>query len=98
MAAARADRTSFGCTNGAAWTYFGDALFNNALRHQTDFVKAFDEAKALIEAWEFWRVIMMQKRSEPQISVGSNIVKVLARLHPEDGEQRADALFDELRK
>lgn len=98
MTAARADRTSFGCTNGAAWTYFGDALFNNALRRETDFIKAFEHARSLIETWEFWRVLALQKRSDPQISVGANIVKVLARLTSGVPEQRAEAVMDELRR
>jgi hypothetical protein len=32
ITAADADHPSFGCRNGAAWTYFGDAFFNMALR------------------------------------------------------------------
>src|SRR4051812_4942607 len=32
ITAAAADRSSFGCEDGARWTYFGDALFNRALR------------------------------------------------------------------
>ena len=96
MTAARTDRTSFGCANGREWTYFGDALFNNALREEKDFVKAFDKAKTLIEKWEFWRVLLLQGRSEPQISVGSEIVKVLARMSSAE-DQRAEAVINELR-
>lgn len=48
MTAARAGRTSFGCGNGREWTYFGDALFNHALREETDFIKAFDKANGLM--------------------------------------------------
>lgn len=96
MTAARTDRTSFGCANGREWTYFGDALFNNALREEKDFVKAFDKARVLIEKWEFWRVLLLQGRSEPQISVGAEIVKVLARM-PGAEDQRAAAVIDELR-
>ena len=32
LTAARADRTSFGCVAENDWTFFGDALINNALR------------------------------------------------------------------
>lgn len=96
MTAARSDRTSFGCANGREWTYFGDALFNNALREEKDLVKAFEKARALIEKWEFWRVLLLQGRSEPQISVGAEIVKVFARM-PGFEPQRAAAVIDELR-
>lgn len=93
MTAARADRTSFGCANGRKWTYFGDALFNHALREETSFIKAFDKAKALIETWEFWRTLLLQKRSEPQIAVGSEIVEVLAAFETAAEDQRAEAVI-----
>ena len=32
ITAAAADRPSFGCEDGATWTYFGDAFYNQALR------------------------------------------------------------------
>ena len=32
---AAADRSSFGCEDGATWTYFGDAFYNQALRRNT---------------------------------------------------------------
>ena len=31
ITAAAADKPSFGCRDGATWTYFGDAFFNKAL-------------------------------------------------------------------
>lgn len=52
IAAARADRASFGCADKREWTYFGDAYFNRALRRETSFRKAFDRAKRLVERWE----------------------------------------------
>jgi len=52
IAAARADRTSFGCEDKRQWTYFGDAYFNRALRRETSFTRAFEHANALITAWE----------------------------------------------
>jgi Peptidase C13 family len=90
LTAARADRTSFGCANGRDWTYFGDALFNNALREEKDLVKAFHKANALIAQWEVWRRLLMQQPSEPQISVGSSIGKTLAAISRLDGEKRAE--------
>lgn len=52
IAAARADRASFGCDDTREWTYFGDAYFNHALRHETSFKRAFARAKRLVEQWE----------------------------------------------
>jgi hypothetical protein len=52
IAASRADRSSFGCEDRRAWTYFGDAYFNQALREETSFRAAFDKAKRLIAQWE----------------------------------------------
>ena len=52
IAAAREDRTSFGCEDKRQWTYFGDAYFNRALRRETSFTRAFEHANALIAAWE----------------------------------------------
>ena len=52
IAAARADRTSFGCDDQRQWTYFGDAYFNKALRQETSFRKAFERARRLVARWE----------------------------------------------
>jgi hypothetical protein len=52
IAAARADRSSFGCEDRRRWTYFGDAYFNHALRQETSFIEAFLRAKRLITIWE----------------------------------------------
>jgi Peptidase C13 family len=75
LTAARADRTSFGCSNENEWTYFGDAYFNHALRKGTSFIDAFDTAKTLIAGWEVTQKITP---SEPQISIGSAIRDRLA--------------------
>jgi Peptidase C13 family len=77
LTAARADRTSFGCSNENEWTYFGDAYFNHALRKDTSFIDAFDTAKTLIAGWEAKQKITP---SEPQISVGAGIRDTLTRL------------------
>ena len=77
LTAARADRTSFGCSNENEWTYFGDAYFNHALRTETSFINAFDTAKTLISEWETKQKITP---SEPQISIGSAIRDRLASL------------------
>ena len=52
IAAARADRSSFGCNDKREWTYFGEAYFNQALRKETSFKKAFKQASELIKKWE----------------------------------------------
>ena len=88
MTAASADKTSFGCSNGREWTYFGDALFNQALRKTRSFPQAFAEASKLIKEWETKEGL---PASDPQISTGSSIARVLEGLVFETGQQRADA-------
>ena len=44
MTAASADNTSFGCANGREWTYFGDALFNQAMRKTRSFPRPLRRA------------------------------------------------------
>lgn len=77
MTAARADRTSFGCSNESEWTWFGDALFNHALRQTTSLPQAFEMAKGLIGTWEARDRF---KPSEPQIFVGDEVGPFIARL------------------
>jgi hypothetical protein len=88
MTAASADQTSFGCSNGRDWTYFGDALFNQALRKTQSLPKAFAEASKLIKEWETKDGVTP---SEPQISIGSSISRVLEDLIIETGQRRAEA-------
>jgi Peptidase C13 family len=88
MTAASADKTSFGCSNEREWTYFGDALFNHALRNTRSLPDAFEEARELIKEWETKEGITP---SEPQISMGTSISRVLDDLVIETGERRADA-------
>ena len=78
MTAARADRTSFGCSNERHWTYFGDALLNRALRQTTSLPQAFETAKGLIAKWE--REQKLTPPSEPQIFIGRGIEPLLERL------------------
>jgi hypothetical protein len=67
IAAARADRTSFGCEDRREWTYFGDAFFNRALREERSFERAFDRARLTIRRWERRERLV---RSLPQIAGG----------------------------
>ncbi|MDD0973220.1 C13 family peptidase [Pseudomonas fontis] len=48
MTAARSDRVSFGCSEEADFTYFGDALFAQALNQTDDLQQAFELAKASV--------------------------------------------------
>ncbi|MBC2655665.1 caspase family protein [Pseudomonas sp. MSSRFD41] len=48
MTASRADRVSFGCSEEADFTYFGDALFAQALNQTDDLEHAFLLAKATV--------------------------------------------------
>ena len=77
MTAASADRTSFGCADKRDWTYFGDALFNHALRHAASFSEGFDMARQLVAEWEQRDG---SRPSEPQISIGRNIEAILKDL------------------
>ncbi|WP_083659424.1 C13 family peptidase [Pseudomonas sp. PA1(2017)] len=48
MTAARADRVSFGCSEEADFTYFGRALFAEALQQTDDLQEAFELARAAV--------------------------------------------------
>jgi hypothetical protein len=74
ITAAAADRSSFGCRDGARWTYFGDAFFNKALRSENRLDVAFEKARALVAQREKREGFVP---SNPQIAGGS---EVLARL------------------
>ena len=80
MTASAADRTSFGCGSESEATYFGDALFQHALRFEDSFVKAFEQAKQRIAERE-----RTEKResSNPQLFVGDKMAAKLPRLEAE---------------
>ena len=75
ITAARADRSSFGCEDRRRWTYFGDAFFNRALRHERSFARAFTEAKRTIAQWEMAERLTP---SLPQMSGGEALGPALA--------------------
>ena len=77
VTAASASRPSFGCTPGNDWTFFGDALVNNALRKSQPMSKAADEAIGLIALWE---AKLGLQASNPQVSIGDDTAKWLAAL------------------
>ncbi len=79
LTAAHRDRVSFGCEPQNSWTYFGEALFANALTPERQLLSAFDHARTLISTWE--------KRdrlppSLPQKFVGEQAPSFLARIEP----------------
>jgi hypothetical protein len=75
ISAARADRTSFGCSDGAEFTYFGRAFFEQALNHTASFTEAFAIASKLVAEWETKE---NRERSEPQMVAGPLIEAHLA--------------------
>lgn len=77
LTAASSSRTSFGCTPGNDWTFFGDALINNAMRKSQPLTEAADEATGLISLWESKLGL---ESSNPQVSIGDNTAKWLAAL------------------
>ena len=78
IAAARADRSSFGCEDRRRWTYFGDAYFNHALREKQTFRDAFARARRLIALWELRDRLLP---SLPQIAGGEALGRALADLN-----------------
>lgn len=75
ITAAAHDRASFGCAHENAWTYFGRAYFDEALRETTDFVEAFTLAAASVEIRE---AAEDRTPSRPQIRTGAAIRAHLA--------------------
>lgn len=76
LTAARSDRSSFGCGNDSAATYFGRAWLVDALNRTDDFVQAFRLASAEVAQWEKQDHLLA---SEPQIAVGAGIEAKLAQ-------------------
>jgi hypothetical protein len=78
ITAAAADRPSFGCEDGATWTYFGDAFYNQALRRGAKLDTAFAEAKRLVTDRERREGFAP---SRPQIAGGSLVLRLLTDGH-----------------
>jgi hypothetical protein len=74
ITAAAADKPSFGCRDGATWTYFGDAFFNRAMRGETRLDAAFEKARALVTERERREGF---DPSNPQIAGGSLVLERL---------------------
>jgi len=77
ITASSADRTSFGCRDGAQWTDFGRAYFAEALAKTASFEGAFRIASQRIAERENQERVTP---SLPQISVGEGIRDHLQRL------------------
>ena len=71
IAAARADRTSFGCDLESPITFFGHAVLEDAIRPGVTLATAFAAAKRSIAAREIAE--HMTPPSEPQASVGRDM-------------------------
>src|SRR5699024_8410110 len=68
ITASAADKMSFGCTNSAEMTYFGQAFFAESLRENTSFSDAFKDAAYRVQERELY---MGFDPSEPQTVIGS---------------------------
>jgi Peptidase C13 family/YcxB-like protein len=75
--AARSDRTSFGCSDGRELTYFGEALFQDALPASDSLLDAFRRTQSIIAAREKSEGLTA---SEPQLYVGPRMLAKLRAL------------------
>jgi Peptidase C13 family len=76
ITAADADHPSFGCKDGAKWTYFGEAFFNAGLRQTTNLRDAFVLARKLVRQRERRAGF---EPSNPQMLGGENVTPLLNR-------------------
>jgi hypothetical protein len=74
ITAADADHPSFGCQDGAKWTYFGEAFFNVALRKAKSVKDAFAVARELVLKRELRERF---EPSNPQMAGGGNVEPLL---------------------
>ena len=77
IAAAAADRTSFGCEAGRDFTYFGEAYFRDALAKTRSFTQAFAAAKDIVAKKE---AAQKFTPSLPQMWVGPALAVQLKKL------------------
>jgi len=78
--ASRADRRSFGCSGDRDLTYFGEALFRDALPASEDWLRAVARAREVVERHERDQKVADSERSEPQLFVGARMREKLAEL------------------
>ena len=84
MTAARADRVSFGCSEEADFTYFGDALFAEALNQTDDLKQAFELARSSVAEREGREGF---EASEPQIWAPPAVLAHWQRLRQQQAEE-----------
>lgn len=89
MTAARADRVSFGCSEESDFTYFGRALFAEALQQTDDLAQAFELARGSVSARE------LADGFEPSLPQWWASPAVLA--HWQHYRQQANSTTDRLR-
>ncbi|MBT2186202.1 C13 family peptidase [Sphingobium nicotianae] len=70
IAAARPDRTSFGCDDRRELTYFGEAFLTGPLARGASLAESFDGARKMVTQWETAQKLLP---SEPQMFVGRNM-------------------------
>jgi hypothetical protein len=88
MTAARSDRTSFGCSDEADFTYFGRALFAEALSATDDLERAFEQAKASVAKREQEDDF---EPSEPQIWAPKGVLTQWRKLRESQARQALTA-------
>ncbi len=88
MTAARADRVSFGCSEENDFTYFGRALFAEALNATDDLQVAFEQAKTTVAEREQADGF---KASEPQIWAPAAVLEHWAKLRSQQGGNTSKA-------
>ncbi len=74
LTAADSTHPSFGCQPEAHWTYFGDALFNQALRRDASLTSAFAQARAIVARREAAQGFAP---SNPQMVGGAGVLPLL---------------------
>ena len=82
VTAAATDRQSFGCADDRELTYFGEALFRDALSDGEDLLTAFAKARDIVETREKAEELTP---SLPQIDVGSRMKERLETLQGHRG-------------
>ncbi len=83
MTAARHDRVSFGCSEEADFTYFGDALFAQALNQTDDLKQAFELARASVAERERREGF---EASEPQLWAPPGVIAHWQQLRRQQAE------------
>lgn len=83
MTAARPDRVSFGCSEEADFTYFGDALFAQALNQTDDLKQAFELARQSVAERERREGF---EASEPQLWAPPAVLAHWQRLRKQQAE------------